>query len=82
MARDHHNVVACIGGSRTRLEPRPVPVPDHFELLLRLRVVGLCGTDLFKLDTGAAPVGGVLGHEVVGEVVALGAAVEQFQPGV
>ena len=67
-----NNVVACRGGDRTALEARPIPEPGPHELLLRLRVVGLCGTDLFKLDTGATLPGLVLGHEIVGTVVAHG----------
>lgn len=73
---DSHQVVVCQGGSHTRIETRPVPVPGTGELLLKLRVVGLCGTDLFKLDTGAAQPGMVLGHEVVGEVVVTGHGVK------
>lgn len=75
-----HQVVACTGGDRTRLERRPIPTPGDGELLLELRVVGFCGTDLFKLDTGSASPGTVLGHEVVGRVVAVGEGV-RFQPG-
>lgn len=78
---DSHFVVACLGGARTALEERPVPVPGAGEMLLRLRVVGFCGTDLFKLDTGGAAAGAVLGHELVGEVVALGDGVGRFRPG-
>jgi len=71
-------VVACTGGAATRLEPRPVPAPGRGEMLLRLRAVGLCGTDLFKLVTGAVTPGLVLGHELVGTVYALGTGVEGF----
>ncbi|NIR61170.1 MAG: alcohol dehydrogenase catalytic domain-containing protein, partial [Gammaproteobacteria bacterium] len=39
------------------------------------------GTDLFKLDTGAAAPGTVLGHELVGEVAALGDGVSGFRDG-
>ncbi|HAQ33288.1 MAG TPA: alcohol dehydrogenase, partial [Rhodospirillaceae bacterium] len=74
-------VVACLGGKRTALEERPAPVPGAGELLLRLRVVGFCGTDLFKLDSGAAGAGTVLGHELVGEVIALGGGVTGFAEG-
>lgn len=77
---DHH-VIACLGGNRTRLEQRPAPSPGPDELLLRLRVVGFCGTDLFKLDTGGTSPGMVLGHELVGEVVQHGAQVSGFGPG-
>ena len=76
-----HRVVACRGGDRTVIEERPMPTPSHGEILLRLRVVGLCGTDLFKLDTGAATPGQVLGHELVGEVVGRGTGVTRFEDG-
>ncbi len=74
-------VVSCLGGDRTALERRPVPRPGPGEMLLRLRVVGFCGTDLFKLDSGAAQAGAVLGHELVGEVIELGHGVTAFQGG-
>ncbi len=76
-----HCVVACLGGDRTALERRPIPVPGDGELLLRLRVVGFCGTDLFKLTTGSAAPGTVLGHELVGDVAAIGAGVAGFREG-
>ena len=63
------------------MERRPVPEPSAGEMLLRLRVVGFCGTDLFKLTTGTAAVGTVLGHEVVGEVIKLGDGVSKFHVG-
>jgi len=50
------------------------------EALLRTRVVGICGSDLLdwyvrkKADT-------ILGHEVAGEIVEVGAGVEGFVPG-
>lgn len=74
-------VVACAGGDRTTLERRPVPEPGPGEMLLRLRVVGFCGTDLFKLKTGSAERGAVLGHELVGTVIACGAGVTAFAIG-
>jgi len=80
-ANPNHQVVACLGGERTRLESRPIPVPGVGEMLLKLRVVGFCGTDLFKLTTGAVAPGTVLGHEIVGHVAGLGDGVEGFEPG-
>jgi L-iditol 2-dehydrogenase len=50
-------------------------------MLLDLNVVGFCGTDLFKLKTDTAPIDGVLGHELVGTVAALGAGVTRFAVG-
>jgi len=75
---DSQTVIACLGGERTAPARRPVPQPGPGELLLGLRVVGFCGTDLFKLNTGTAAAGSVLGHELVGEVVALGEGTGQF----
>ena len=62
-APTHHNVVACLGGGATALQSRPAPRPGAGEMLLGLRVVGFCGTDLFKLQTDSAPAGTVLGHD-------------------
>ncbi len=73
-------VAACTGGGRTRLESRDLRAPAAGEAVLRLRVAGLCGTDIFKLDNGTAPSGSVLGHEIVGEIVETGAGVD-LEPG-
>lgn len=53
------------------LSLRDVPVPDAAacgEALVRVRLSGICGTDL-ELARGYYPYAGVLGHEFVGEVV-------------
>jgi L-iditol 2-dehydrogenase len=80
-AAPRQHIVVCLGGDRTTLVERPMPSPGAGEILLRLRVVGLCGTDLYKLATGGAPIGGVLGHELVGQVVATGSGVTGFGAG-
>ncbi len=59
----------------------PVAAPGPGELLLELAWCGLCGTDLFKLNTRAVPEGAVLGHELVGRVREVGAGLEGFVPG-
>ncbi|MEO8276179.1 MAG: alcohol dehydrogenase catalytic domain-containing protein [Thermoanaerobaculia bacterium] len=64
-----------------RLVDLPVPAPGTGEMRLRLRWSGLCGTDLFKLAHRTAAAGSVLGHEIVGEVSAVGAGVQGFAPG-
>jgi len=74
-------VAACSGDGSVRIETRPRPTPGPGEMLLRLRVAGLCGTDLFKLRHAGAPAGTVLGHEVVGSVAALGEGVAGFALG-
>ncbi|MBI4014294.1 MAG: alcohol dehydrogenase catalytic domain-containing protein, partial [Candidatus Rokubacteria bacterium] len=60
-------------GARTfRSGTAPVPVPGPREALLRVRRVGICGTDLHifqgHLDH-RVPKGGVIGHETFAEVV-------------
>jgi 2-desacetyl-2-hydroxyethyl bacteriochlorophyllide A dehydrogenase len=46
----------------------PVPVPAPGEALVRVRVAGICSTDL-ELTRGYYPFRGVPGHEFVGDVV-------------
>lgn len=74
-------VVAYRGGGRSRIEERPVPEPGVGELLLRLHCCGLCGTDLYKIINDTVPAGTVLGHELVGDVAAVGADVASFAVG-
>jgi threonine dehydrogenase-like Zn-dependent dehydrogenase len=46
----------------------PIPAPPPGEALIRVRLAGICATDL-ELVNGYYPYTGVLGHEFVGEVV-------------
>ena len=70
-------------GQALRLEERPMPEPAPDEVLLRVRACGIDGTDLKLLDGfGYAPaLPFVMGHEIAGEVVDCGAAVNDFAPG-
>ncbi len=47
----------------------PLPVPGPGEALVRVRLAGICATDL-ELKLGYYPFSGVPGHEFVGEIVA------------
>ncbi len=66
-----------IGTGRAELVDVPSPEPGSGEVLLRVLAAGVCRTDLALLRSGgdglALPV--TLGHEIVGEVVALGEGV-------
>jgi alcohol dehydrogenase, propanol-preferring len=68
---------------RLRLVERAVPAPSPGEVLVRLRVCGVCRTDLHCADGELPPKapGVVPGHEAVGEVVVLGAGVSRFGVG-
>ncbi len=46
----------------------PMPVPASGESLVRIRMAGICGTDL-EITRGYMGFTGVPGHEFVGEVV-------------
>lgn len=52
-------------------EDLPIPQPLADEALLRLRLAGICGTDL-EMVRGYYPFTGILGHEFVADVVATG----------
>jgi (R,R)-butanediol dehydrogenase/meso-butanediol dehydrogenase/diacetyl reductase len=65
---------------------RPTPGPD--DVLLRMRAVGICGTDVTFLHLGGGPFGPggqmvpvPLGHEPAGEVVEVGANVTGVKVG-
>jgi L-iditol 2-dehydrogenase len=66
-----------------RLEQVPVPEPGPGELLLRVRNCATCGTDVkiyFHGHRYLKPPR-VIGHEIAGEVAALGEGVEEFSVG-
>jgi len=71
------------GAGRFTTVDAPVPKPGRDEALLRVRRVGICGTDLHifqgHLDH-RVPKGGVIGHETFAEVVEAPAA-GGFKPG-
>jgi len=57
-----------------RIESAPTPAPGPGEVLLRVRACSMCGTDL-KIFTSGHPnmtPPRVMGHEIVGEIAALG----------
>lgn len=58
----------------------PVPVPEDGEALVRISAAGVCHSDLHiaRGDWFGVPRTGVLGHEAIGVVEALGAGAERF----
>jgi len=68
------------------LEDIPEPTIGINDVLVRVRYAGICGTDvhIFQWDEWAQrtiPVPMAIGHEFVGEVVAVGSNVNDFFPG-
>ena len=79
--------IAVMNGKQdVAIEERAIPAPRAGEVLIRIRSVGICGSDLHYYGEGM--IGGIavqtpfiLGHEVAGEVVALGEGVDTLAPG-
>lgn len=71
-------------GAPLRRRAVPVPEPGEGEILLRVRACGICGTDL-KIASGR--LSGIVrlplvqGHEIAGEIAALGPGVEGLSAG-
>jgi threonine 3-dehydrogenase len=66
------------GGGRVEILDLPVPEPGPGEVLVRVEMCALCGTDRDLLERGA-PV--TPGHETAGEVVETGPGVDAPGPG-
>jgi L-iditol 2-dehydrogenase len=73
---------------KQRLELRdwPIPTPKSDEVLIRVKAVGICGSDIHYYEHGEIgrykvedPL--ILGHEVSGEVVEVGAGVTTLKVG-
>ncbi|MCA9279887.1 MAG: L-threonine 3-dehydrogenase [Phycisphaeraceae bacterium] len=74
-------------GEGLKFDPdRPMPEVGPRDVLIRVKKVGICGTDrhIWEWDDWAAsriPVGVVTGHEFVGHIERVGSAVTKFSPG-
>ena len=69
------------GKDDIRLETVPVPKIGPGELLVRIHTCGICGTDLKKVSTGSHSAPRIFGHEMAGQVAAVGAGVSNFAIG-
>jgi L-iditol 2-dehydrogenase len=78
------NAVVLHGADDMRVEKRSVPQLGHGEVLLRVNVASICGTDVKVLHRTlqGQPAGEfIMGHEYAGTVAALGPGVNEFQIG-
>jgi threonine dehydrogenase-like Zn-dependent dehydrogenase len=70
-------------GQPLSIEIVPDPTPKPTEIVLKVARCGICATDL-SMTSGSgeqSPLGSILGHEMAGEVVAIGKAVTNFKIG-
>lgn len=64
-----------------RCEEMDVPSIGAGEILVKVMVCGLCGTDVSKMKGKTVPTPAILGHEAAGEVVEAGEGVKKFSKG-
>ena len=69
------------GKDDVRLETVPLPQIGAGELLVRIHTCGICGTDLKKISTGSHSAPRIFGHEMSGQVVAIGDGLSNFAIG-
>jgi len=70
------------GPKDIRCENVPIPKIGVEDVLIKTKAVGICGSDIPRVWTGAAhfyPI--ILGHEISGEIVEVGERVEKFFSG-
>jgi len=64
-----------------RVEEVPVPEVGQGEVLIKVAACGICGTDIKKIYQRYVEPPQILGHEVAGTVVAIGAGVTKWKLG-
>jgi L-iditol 2-dehydrogenase len=64
-----------------RVEEVSVPEVGRSEVLIKVAACGVCGTDIKKIFQRYVEPPQILGHELAGTVVAIGAGVTKVQPG-
>jgi 2-desacetyl-2-hydroxyethyl bacteriochlorophyllide A dehydrogenase len=71
-------VVECASPGKLHFTNRPIPEPAPGEVLLRVRRVGICGTDfhIFKGDQPFVSYPRIMGHEIGAEIAAAHAGSE------
>ena len=69
------------GKGRVVVESVPVPEIGEGEVLFRVAACGICGTDIKKIEHGYVAPPQILGHELAGTVVKVGAGVKKFKAG-
>ena len=72
-------------GNEVNVQGIDEPTPKDNEVKIKVKAAGICGSDLHGWRSGklwfpeAAPV--ILGHELAGEIVEVGSAVNRLKPG-
>jgi L-iditol 2-dehydrogenase len=72
---------SCRGPGTLVLEDVPAPEPGAGEVVVRVRTCGICGSDLHWYHGHVPPPAVCPGHEIAGEVAAVGAGVTALREG-
>jgi L-iditol 2-dehydrogenase len=82
----HNRAAVMYGTHDVRLEDKPLPEPRQKEVLIEIKAVGVCGSDVHYYEEGRIgsfvveePL--ILGHESMGTVVALGDEATEHEVG-
>lgn len=70
------------GPGKLELQEYPDPRPGPGQVLVRMKAIGVCGTDVHIMHgtyRTATPV--IIGHEFAGDIAAVGAGVTHWRPG-
>ena len=75
-----------VGINKIIVDELPIPEPKPGEVLIRVKSVGICGSDVYFFTHGrigphVATPPFILGHEASGEVHSAGKGVEGLHPG-
>ena len=73
-------VIKAFGPQDLRVVTAPIPTPGPGQVRIKVKASGICGSDKWVWDV-PGPTNNVAGHEVAGEIDALGEGVTQFTPG-
>jgi len=70
-------------GQPLQIRQLPDPEPGPGEVILKVNRCGICATELHmtSIEDTMFPSGMILGHEVSGEIIAVGPGVREFKPG-
>jgi len=73
------------GKNDVRIEEIPIPVPKKGELLIKVAIAAVCGTDVRMISNGVEGIDElhprILGHEIAGTIVKLGEGVVEYKVG-
>src|SRR4030042_1015890 len=80
MTASRMRVAMYYNNSDVRIEESPIPEIGPGEILVKIMASGICGSDVMEwYRVKKAPL--VLGHEITGEIVKIGASVRRYDIG-